>query len=650
MIKHIIFFFVSILFLSLSVFTQSTSEMDRQAQKYFENKEFSKAVSIWLNILDLDPENKEIQKKIEMLYELKQKKDLSLERAKYNYKISKRAILKNRSKKVSLAQAEKNLNRSKSQSVVAFSNFIKAYRIDPKDPEMQLIREDMERLEKIIASEEKRLRLSIAMREKARKLTLLAQKAMEDSQFKIALGHWNSILEFMPENVEAIEGKRQAKIAIDNIIRYESIKRFITSGVLLFGQKKYNESRQDFMNVLQLDPENGTAEDYIEKIDDLINEGKRLAQRRRQAENFYSSGLKNIRNNRFDDARDDLENTLSLVPNYKDARARLASIDSLRKAYEQREQARRLRLINIEFQNGMIALTEGNYKGAISAFEKTLKLDPANKLALVYIQRAKDAQRQVDEEIVDENSPYFDFVNSLIVSGNKLFSDGKYSESKKRWEQILELFPKNKLAATNLLKCEIKLNPGQRNLFAQRVVDEGRALIKKRDILGARRKFELAESIYPGYPGIRALLSQVGRKGAFVPAENYSRADKKEIDRRFNLGMSLYRRGGADNIRKALAQLKWVATRDPGNIRAVVSVNKIEAQIRSGSSGVTSPKSGLTPRQERLVRRYYYRGINYYSNNDFKRAIGEWRKVLAIDPNHTRARNNIRKCLVLLGR
>ncbi len=635
---------------SITVFTQSVEEMDRRAQRHLDNKEFSKAVSIWLNILDLNPDNKDIQKKIEMLYELKQKKDLSLERAKYNYKISKMEIVKNRAKNISLDNAEKNLKKSKDKSAVAFANFVTAYRIDPKDPEMQLIREDMERLEKIIASEEKKLRISIAQREKARQLTLLAQKAMNESQFKVALGYWAGILEFMPENVEAQEGKRQAQIAIDNIIRYESIKRYIASGTLLFNQEKYTESRQDFMNVLQLDPQNTTAEDYIEKIDDVINQKKRFEQKQRQAQNFYASGIRNLKGNLFNEARDDFENALALIPNFRDARARLAGIESLRKAYERREQERRLRTINTEFQNGMIALTEGNYGRAISAFEKTLKLDPENKLAAVYILRAKDAQRQVDEEIVDDNSPYFDFVNSLIVSGNKLYEEGNYIESKKRWEQILELFPKNKLAATSLLKCELKMNPGQKNLFASRIIEEGRELLKKRDVIGARRKFELVESISPDYPGLKGLLSQVGKKGVFEPAPTLSGADKSEINRRFNLGMSLYRRGGADNIKKALVQLKWVAAHDPGNIQAVVSVNKIEAQIRSGSSAPVKAEGGLNEKQEALVRRYYYSGINYYSNNDFKRAIAEWRKVLAIDPNHTRARNNIRKCLVLLGR
>jgi len=96
--------------------------------------------------------------------------------------------------------------------------------------------------------------------------------------------------------------------------------------------------------------------------------------------------------------------------------------------------------------------------------------------------------------------------------------------------------------------------------------------------------------------------------------------------------------------------LKWVVSKDPENVKAVVSVNKIEAQLRIGSGAEKTAKTKLTPEQERLVRQYYYSGINYYSNNDFKRAVAEWRKVLAIDPNHEKAKNNIRKCLVLLGR
>ncbi len=633
----------------LPIYTQSTDEMNRQAQEYFDNKEFSKAAALWLNILDIDPNNMEVQKKVEFLYESKQKKDLELEKSKMNYKIAKREIVKNFTQGVSFESAEENLNASREKAKVAFESFIIAYRIDPKDADMQLIREDMQKLEKIIASENKRLALSKEQREKAKALTILANAAMDESRYPDALGYWKEIISFMPENIDAVEGKRQCEIAIDNIIRYESIKKFLASGKSFFELNSFKLARDDFMNVLQLDPENTAAQDYIEKIEEILNSKKKYEQRLREAETFYISGVKNLKDNKFDEARDELENTITLIANYKDAKEKLASIPRLKLEFERREKEKRLKQINEEFQSGLIALADLKYQDAISAFENTLKLDPGNKLAPIYILRAKDAQKLVEEEVVDENSTYYDLVNSLVVSGRRLFETGKYEESKKRWNQILELFPSNRLANEYIFKCELRLNPAEGDAVVKKIVIEGEDFLKKREYRNAYRKFELVKSIYPDYPDIQNLLKKAEREQTFTGTAALTQEEKGDLDRRYNLGMAYYQKGGDDNLKKALVELKWVAAKDPNNIKAVVAVNKIESQSRAGSTTAKSEGSKLTPEQEILVRKFYYNGINYYSNNDFKRAIAEWRKVIAIDPNHTRAKNNIRKCLALLG-
>jgi tetratricopeptide (TPR) repeat protein len=588
-----------------------------------------------------------------MLYDMKQRKDIELEKAKFNFRVARRDLIKNRDDNISLKEAQSNLNESREKASIAFESFIIAYRIDPKDPEMQLLRDEMEKLEKFIISEDTRLKVTIAQRERAEALKALALAAMDERRYQDALGHWEEILTFLPQNIEAIEGSRQAQLAIENAIKYESIRRYMASGVALFNQNEFNLARQDFINVLQIDPANTAADEYIDRIDERLNERRRLEQRMRQAEVFYASGINNIGDNNFDQARDDFENALALVPDYKDSRARLLSLPGLRKEFERRERERRLRLIDTEFQNGLIALTQQKYQEAISYFEKTLNLDPENQLASVYIQRAKEALKQIEEEIVDDNSPYFDLVNSLVVSGEKLYNEGKYEESKKRWEKILELFPKNRKATEFVLKCEMKLNPERRETFAQRLVAEGNELLGKREFRDAQTKFELVKSFYPEYPEIDTLIARSERSRGATGGGTVSlgRADRNELERRYRLGMTYYQRGGAANLNRALAELRWVVSRDPENIKAIVGVNRIESQLRSGtSSASTVAQKGLTPEQEALVRRYYYRGINYYSNNDFNRAIAEWRKVLAIDPNHVNARNNIRRTLVLLGR
>ena len=47
---HLLLACIILLSSAVPVLTQSTAEMDRQAQEYFDNKDFSKAVAMWLNI------------------------------------------------------------------------------------------------------------------------------------------------------------------------------------------------------------------------------------------------------------------------------------------------------------------------------------------------------------------------------------------------------------------------------------------------------------------------------------------------------------------------------------------------------------------------------------------------------------------------
>lgn len=643
---------ITMVMIPFSIFTQSVEELDRQAQEYYNNKDYSNAISKWMEILDIDPENRDVQKKIEMIYEMKQKKDLELERAKINYKKAKIELNKNKEADISYDDAELNLEKAREKAKRAFDSFITAYRIDPRDPELQPIREEMEKLEKYIASEEKKLSVSKEQRRRAMELAALAQKAMDESRYKDALGYWEEILAFMPENVEALEGKRQATLAIENIIRFENIKKFLQSGIAYFNKEDYKLARQDFMNVLQLDPENNTAQDYIEKIDDKLHDKKKREERDKQAEILYASGVKNLKEYKFDDAVEDFEQILSLYDdkNYRDTKEKLASIPKLREDFERKSREQRLKEIEELFNNGMIALSEGRYQDAISYFEKTLVLDPKNKIIPPYLQRAKDAQKLVEEEVVDENSPYYDVVNSLMVSGKKLYNAGRYAESKKRWEQIVELFPSNLMANEFIMKCEIKMDPDKKEYMVKRFIAEAEKYMNDRDYRNAYRKYTLVKSIDPGYPNIDSLISKSDKTKSLSGSLNLSADETAEIERRYKLGMAYYQKGGEDNLKKALEELRWVVQKDPGYIKAVVIVNKIEAQFRAGST--TEKKTGkkLTAEEEKLVRQYYFNGITYYQNNDIKRAIAEWRKVLLIDPNHTKAKNNIRKAMVILGR
>jgi tetratricopeptide (TPR) repeat protein len=628
---------ITLIFNAESVRAESIDDIDRRAQEYYEKKDFTKAVTEWLRILELDPENERIQRKIEYVYEEKHRKDLALVLAKRYYRMAKKTL------KTDYKKAKENAEN-------ALQNYVISYRIDPKDPEVQDLKDRMKKLQDDIYIEGRRIRLTRGLQEKYNRLVKLAQDKMDQEEFEEALKYWVECLKLLPGSEVAKEGKRKAELAISNRLKYEQIKKLIALGIGMFNEKRYPDAKLEFKEVLSIDPGNDEAEDYIDKIDDILEENKNIELKRFQAEQFYISGINNIRKKSFNAAEDDFENVLAMIDNYKDTKARLASIPALRKEYERQRALLRLKGIDEKFQGGLIALNTGRYAEAISFFEETLKLDPENKLAKEYMKTAKEALRQRQEEIVDENSPYFSIINSFIVSGRMLYEKRKFAESRERWVKILNIFPKNRIATEYLLKCDLMLNPKSYERLSREIIDRGRQLLREKKHKFALSQFQLIKSISPNYSGIDRLIERAKQGMTVAKKQELKGASPAEINRRYRMGVRAFSRGGKANLEEALGHFRWVVSRDKSQIKAVIALNRIEAQLRIGTSTGVAATKRLTAKQERLVRKYLYQGIRYYTLKNYNKAIAEWRKVLLIDPLNRRARNNIDRTVALLRR
>ncbi|MFH0976647.1 MAG: hypothetical protein V1874_12765 [Spirochaetota bacterium] len=632
--------FIIILFIFLIIpegelRSESVHEIDERAEKYYKEKDFNRAISEWLSILEIDPKNEEIQKKIESVYDEKHSKDMSVQVAKIQLRLAKRSL-------------DSDLKETNKRYNLLWNNLVIAFRIDPKDTELQTLKDEVQEFKKVLDVENRKGRLSSAMQKQYYTLLPIAREKMRLKEYEDALKIWKELLVIVPLDATSREGKRQSELAIENRLKYERLLALLESAIALFNGKKYQESELELKQVLTIDPENREAKSYLEKINDVLEERRNYEQVRIQTEQLYVSGIDNIKKKNFDRAKEDFQNVLSLIENYKDTAARLQGIDRLKKEYDEQQRVAKLKKIDIQFEKGLISLNEMKYKDAIASFETVLELDPKNDLAKRYIQTAKEAQDQIEEEMVTEDSMYYSLVNSLIVSGKVLYDKGEYSESRRRWEKILDLFPKNRIATEYLLKCNININPQAFKVFTERYLTEGRALMADKNYRMALQRFEMIKSVQANYPGIDALIKTARAGLATKPAANIN-VPAGEIDKRIKLGIDYYRKGGENNMKLALQQFKWVNVNDPDNTGALIYINKIESQLRVGA-GEPAVAQKLNEKQEKLIRTYYYKGINFYFNNKFDEAIGEWRKVLAIDPNNEKARMNIRKCLVLLKR
>ncbi len=611
---------------------QLIDNYNKQAFEYYNKKDLTKAIIEWLKILEIDPNNEDAQRNIELVYEEKHKKDISFQKAKLYYRLSRKVL-------------PEDIDAAKNNSSIAIEHFIVAYRLDPNDPELQILKDELKLLSDEIKLELAKKRLSEEIKKKYYALLSEAQILMNEKRYEEAIKVWDEMLRLVPLDAVAVEGKRQAELAINNRLKFEKIMALIATGEEFFKQEKYIDSRNEFVQVLKLDEKNRVAKDYIAKIEDILDEKRTYEQRRLQAEQFYIAGVNNLKTYEFTQAQDNLENALALIDNYKDARALLESISQLKKEWEERQRLLRLQQIDKTFQEGLISLTEGRYRDAVSAFQATLTLDPKNELARRYLSTALDALRVEEEEVINENNPYYSIVQPLIESGKRLYSQGNIAESREQWVKILNLFPQNRIATEYLLRCDLAKNPESFKKFAETIVNDGKKLLADKKYNEAFKKFDLIATIDPQYPEIQNLITQSKVEKRKTGGE----VADIDLRQRYNMAIQLYQQGGKNNLEKALAEFKIINNKYPDNIQVAIIINKIESQLRFQVAEQVQGKK-LTPRQQELIREYYFKGINYYTNNQFDLAITEWRKVLAIDPDHEKAKNNIKKCLILLGR
>ena len=116
----------------------TVKDMDRDAQTYFDKRDYNQAIGLWLTCLEMEPDNEKIQQKIEMVYEIKQRKDISFQKAKLNYRIARKKLKSENDKELELGVAV---------GKTAIDEYVTAFKLDPNDGDMKEAMEDMKNLD-----------------------------------------------------------------------------------------------------------------------------------------------------------------------------------------------------------------------------------------------------------------------------------------------------------------------------------------------------------------------------------------------------------------------------------------------------------------------------------------------------------------------
>ncbi len=301
----------------------------------------------------------------------------------------------------------------------------------------------------------------------------------------------------------------------------------------------------------------------------------------------YQEGISLYENKEYGKAKKKFETVVSIDPEYKKARTYLNRTTAYLNRLEKRqklEEQKKLREIKRRYDAAVVMTKRSKYEEALAIFLEIYK-----------------------------EEPYYEDIQDLMdICREKLA--WKYEKMMKKAQDLAR--KKEHLAAYSTAQNARKYNPEGRE--AESLMNEiERELDKKikpmksnAEKLYARKNFEAAKSVLKKALAVKPWDDE-------IPAV-IARCDRMiGINDQFNDAMNYYRKKDYYT-----AYLK------------MQSVNRQEPGYRNCEAHIEALKNLLG----RNINTYYSSGLKHYEQNNFQAAIGEWNKVLTIDPNHEKAR------------
>ena len=220
------------------------------------------------------------------------------------------------------------------------------------------------------------------------------------------------------------------------------INQHFQLGLKYYSDNEYVLARTEWRNVLDIDPENESASDYLTRTEEKIAE--QISQHIGRARELERSG-------EFADALSEWNLVRILDPEHADATAAVerlnGRLEEMRRSY--RSASRRLELVDL-YETALTAYGEGRYANAKSTLEELLRKDPGHEEALNLMRRTERRMTPLTDEKKEE-------IKQLYISGMKFFTQGNYAAAVDEWRKILNIDPDNESVLKNIEEARRRL-------------------------------------------------------------------------------------------------------------------------------------------------------------------------------------------------
>lgn len=281
-----------------------------------------------------------------------------------------------------------------------------------------------------------------------------------------------------------------------------------------------------------------------------------------------------------------------------------------------------------EVEKGIVQFERGNYTEANRHFEKALKYNPSNEVALIYIQKLK-IRLESDDMLTEEQREY---IKTLLARAKVLTSQNKYGEALREYRKVIEVNPYNKEALDGIKQIESVVQEEVNKNYR-----EALSLYSRNELLEARKVINRNFDLNPFHdPSVR-LSKEIEDR---IQSET---TKKLELEQRRTLSYSLYSQGMQEfssyNFSKALELFNKALEVYPENKEAEEAVKNTLREIEA-STRIQQNRS----RSDSLVSE----GIRLRNEKRYWDAIGKFREAIRFFRENEKARNELSSTIEII--
>jgi len=277
-----------------------------------------------------------------------------------------------------------------------------------------------------------------------------AEQYRRDGSLAKALDELKAALEYDPTNRAVAETLavvertilKEEEARSQNAEKAALISQHFRLGLNYYSNDDYVLSRAEWRNVLELDPANEQAREYLGKTEEKL---RGLAEQHRlQALDFEQKGQLAAALGEWNIVRTfDPESAEA-----KRAADRInARLDEMSRDYT--ETSKKLRIMEL-FDGAMRAFQDGRYATAAAQLGELLRIDSTHQEARKLLFRAQRRMTPLTDKEKEQ-------IRALYIEGMKFFTQSEYAGAIDQWRKILDMDPDNESVVKNIEEAQRRL-------------------------------------------------------------------------------------------------------------------------------------------------------------------------------------------------